>query len=195
MKINRVFGVMFVVLLIMSMVGAVSAAVTDNSNDPLTYSPSTVTSTATVQYGATHSYNIVLPSKVEFSNIESELTANVIASDVILSAGASLRITVSSEHSWKMYQHLNGQITEAMIPYSVSYYVNNDAETEEVSFDGSDIPTSSPSESADLLIAPTGTTEMTTTMTFKFETVPHVGEFFDTLTFTINPNYNPNSNP
>jgi len=94
-----------------------------------------------------------------------------------------------------MYQHLNGQITEAMIPYSVSYYVNNDAETEEVSFDGSDIPTSSPSESADLLIAPTGTTEMTTTMTFKFETVPHVGEFFDTLTFTINPNYNPNSNP
>ena len=31
MKINRVFGVMFVVLLIMSMVGAVSAAVTDNS--------------------------------------------------------------------------------------------------------------------------------------------------------------------
>ena len=164
-------------------------------NDPLTYNPSIVTSTATVQYGATHSYNIVLPSKVEFTSIESELDANVIASDVVLAEGASLRITVISEHSWKMYEHLNGQPGDSMIPYSVSFYVNNDQQTEEVSFDGSAIPASSPSESADLLIAPTGTTEMTTTMTFKFETVPHVGEFFDTLTFTINPNYNPNSNP
>lgn len=192
MKINRVFGVMFVVLLIMSMVGAVSAAVTDNQ--PLTYSPSIVTSTATVQYGATHSYNIVLPSKVEFTSTESELNADVIASDVILNEGASLSITVRSEHSWKMYQHLNGQIEDSMIPYSVSFYVNNNHQTGEVSFNGSDFAESTSSEDTIILIAPTGTTEITTTMTFKFEAVPHVGEFFDTLTFTINPNYNPNSN-
>lgn len=181
MKINKVFVVLLSLILLISMVGIVSAAVTTQTVS----SPDTNTKTATVFYGATQSYTITIPNRVEFTATETSLETEIKAEGVVLSDGKALAINVSSTHDWKMMEHVNNVVpAEAgYIEYSMSFYLNDDLSTTPVTLDKN----LDDNAQATVLIVPSGESGQTTA-TFEMAGIPHTGEFQDTLSFYINPN-------
>lgn len=181
MKINKVFVVLLSLVLLISMVGIVSAEITTQTIS----SPDTNTKTATVFYGATQSYTITIPNRVEFTSTATSLETAIKADGVVLTDGKALQINVSSTHNWLMMEHVNSAVPDGAgyIEYSMSFYLNDDRTKAHVVLD----KRLDEGTQHTVLIVPSGTSGKTTA-TFEMSGIPHTGDFQDTLSFYINPN-------
>ena len=143
------------------------------------------TGSMTVSYGIDESYTIGIPADIDFRTQDTFTNQEVTASDVIIAAGKTLTVSVTSTYTWKMNPDV---ASNTAVPYKVTYKLNDDQEATLTTIDGAAQET--PSATAVVLTAQPAEgledpVDVTTTMTFTCDGTSQAGSFSDTLTFTV----------
>jgi len=126
-------------------------------------------------------YKITIPKEVPFTAENTELTTTISATDIILTEGNFLNVSVTSEHGWKLTEHENVNGVDKPVPngniiaYTMSYSEDSG---------NTYIPiTTQEKERFILMHIPSGISSDSLPVKFEMGTVLHTGDYKDKLTF------------
>lgn len=125
------------------------------------------TGNTTVGYNAEVAYTVTIPANVTFTDTEKTVERSLLASNVMLNEGSTLKIRVAS------LNHFNMKYKEGYIPYEVTINHNKTPETQDYT----------------VLLIPAGETSGWAILHFTTDLNKdhafYAGNYTDTLTFTV----------
>lgn len=173
------------IVLSLSLTGVVSAGNVD-SIDSLTDGQTGVTY---VSYNVPSSiYHVSIPANFEFLSVEDVMNSYVNVTNVLLASGHAAKVTVRSEHGWKMLLHTSVNVPDGNKPgiyYNMTYYHYPDNSATITDLNSYVIDPLSEkeiciiSDQQDLVSVPVG---------FRisdYSYIDHSGQYQDKLTFTV----------
>ena len=131
--ITKVSILLLAVALLISIIGGVSAAASDEvvglKTNPSTGSVDSPASGETlIEYGVSSGYKLYVPADFEFSDQVRTVESKVAVNNITLAPNQILNVSVSSAHCWVLMQHevnSNGEMAEVSggktIPYSMKF--------------------------------------------------------------------------